>query len=57
MELILVKVLITCALVVGDLRGFFPGSPAVFLREGHSVYVSYSRILIVVQIPSFLPRF
>jgi hypothetical protein len=36
--------------------GFFsPGAPAVFLREGYARNVNHCRVLVVVQITSFLP--
>jgi hypothetical protein len=36
LELFLLRVLIPCAPVIGVLRVFSPGAPAVFLREGYA---------------------
>jgi hypothetical protein len=34
---------------------FFPGAPAVFLREGYAGYVTNCRVLVEVPITPFLP--
>jgi hypothetical protein len=55
LELVLVRVLISYIPVVGVLRCFSPGTPALFLREGYVGCVTPCRILVVVPITSFLP--
>jgi hypothetical protein len=53
-ELFLVMVLIHCASVVGVLRFFSSGAPAVFLREGYAGYVTPWRVQVLVLITTFL---
>jgi hypothetical protein len=56
LELFLIRVLIPSASVVGIMRFFFfSGVPAVFLREESAGNVTPFRVLVVVQISSFLP--
>jgi hypothetical protein len=50
LELFLFRVLIPCAPVVGVQLG----APAVFLRDGYAGYVTSCRVLVVLQITSFL---
>jgi hypothetical protein len=48
-------VLIPCVPVLRILRFFSPGVPAIFFREGYAGNVTPCRVLVVVQITSFLP--
>jgi hypothetical protein len=50
----LVRVLIPYAPVV-RIEFFFPGAPAIFLREGYDGKVTSCRVQIVVKITCFLP--
>jgi hypothetical protein len=54
LELFLVRVLISCALIVGVLSFFSSGAPAVFLRERYTGYIIPCRVLVVVLITTFL---
>jgi hypothetical protein len=51
LELFLVRVLILC----WGFEVFSPEAPAVFLREEYAGNVTPYRVLVVVQITSFLP--
>jgi hypothetical protein len=52
---VLVRVCILCAPIVGILRFFFsPRAPAVFLREGYAGYATPCRVFAVLLITSFL---
>jgi hypothetical protein len=55
LELFLVRVFIPCAPIVGVLRFFSPGAPAVFLREGYAGNVTSCWVLVVLQITFFSP--